>query len=830
MILNEMKRFLFSLFNLFFWSFVFFSCDDAKQLLDKDERDADTEPTISDISITAGVSDITNSKAQLYGYANINTDSVEAVFGIIYSTDKVLANGDTLLAQEIDSLNMYSVTARKLFKRTTYYYRSFVLMDSEYYYGEIKSFNTANNTAVPDYVDLGLSVKWATFNVGATSPEEFGDFYAWGETETKTDFSWKTYNFWNEKDSCVSKYCIEGTYVDGKKTLEPNDDVAHSEYGVDWRMPTDDECRELIENCTWSPYNMDGVDGYLFTSKIDGYTDRSIFLPDGGWYDSKAYHSNFDSLFLFINYWTSSNCEDDYEMKGLARLMGNGTIERCYGFLVRAVCPSENFKGSVRNRLYLPSMIKDISDASIFYEALAYTQLRDTLEKYMDTEYFYEDYSSTLFASHYYTNYSSSSVTFQTTNGMENVFYLDRRLFKYTIFVVPDSKLAEKYNIYSVDDLCRYAETIYPEGAGLAPYEEGSSLCQLISYHILPVELMPDHLNPSNDKIIKNRNYLDKYDVEDFYETILPHSVMRISTTYNGDTPVGTYINRKGTVNTENLIPGVKVHGAQTEGKTTIAMNGCFYFVDELLCYDDQTRKNVLDTRMRFMSTTLSPDFINSGARGRVVSDEKNRYNIGFTSDFCKNLDWTDNTLLFVKYLDTNSRSLYGDEVIFGGNFDVTLRLPPVPYDGTYEIRIWNNAASNRNTVCQFYFAGADRDWHFCDIPVILGNILHGRIPFAPDSDYDDMSGVEREAAIQANDNELRKSYYMKSPDIYLDNRNNPGCYRRIITQEEMKSDEHYYLRIRNCIEGDNASFSFSFIEVVPVSVYSGINGLEDRH
>ena len=825
-----MKRFLFSLFNVFFLSFVFFSCDDVKQLLDKDEKDVETKQGISDISITAEVSDITNSKAQLYGYAYINTDSVEAIFGIIYSRDKLLANGDTLLAQEIDSLKTYSVTAKNLLKRTTYYYRSFILMDSIYYNGEIKTFKTANNTAIPDYVDLGLSVKWATFNVGATSPEEIGDFYAWGETETKTDFSWRNYKYWDEIDSCVNKYCIEGTYVDGKKTLEPNDDVAHKEYGGNWRMPTDDECMELIDNCTWSPYNMDGVDGYLFTSKIEGFTDRSVFLPNGGWFDSEGYHSIFDSLFLCIGYWTSSNCEYDYQMQGLAQVMGNGEEERNIGFPVRAVCPSENFKGSVRNRKFLPSMIKEISDASIFYQALAYTRLIYSLEQYMDIDYYYEDNSSTLFASQYYRNYSSSSVTFQTTNGKENVFYLDRRLFKYTIFLVPDSKLAEKYNIYSVDDLCQYAETIYPEGAGLAPYEEGSSLSKLISYHILPVELMPDHLNPSNDEIIKNRNYLDEYDVEDFYETLLPHSVMRISSTYNGDTPIGTYINRKGTTKTENLIPGVKVNGAQTVGKTTIALNGCFYFVDELLCYDDQTRNNALDTRMRFMSTTLSPDFINSGARGRVVSDEKNRYNIGFTSDFCKNLDWTDNTLLFVKYLDTNSKSLYGDEVIFGGNFDVILRLPPVPYDGTYEIRIWNNAKCNRNTTCQFYFAGADRDWHFCDIPVNLQNILGGRIPFAPDSDYDGMSEVEREEAIQANDDELRKKSYMKSPDIYLDNRNDPSCYRYIITREEMKSDENYYLRIKNCIEEDNASFSFSFIEVVPVSVYSGIYGLEDRH
>ena len=122
-----------------------------------------------------------------------------------------------------------------------------------------------------DYVDLGLSVKWATRNVGATGPEQIGGYYSWGETETKQGIeSSLTYKF---RDG--HKY--NGT--DGKTVLDPEDDVAHVKLGGSWRMPTSDEISELIENCTWTWASVNGEIGFLITSNKPGYTDRSIFLP-----------------------------------------------------------------------------------------------------------------------------------------------------------------------------------------------------------------------------------------------------------------------------------------------------------------------------------------------------------------------------------------------------------------------------------------------------------------------------------------------------------------------------------------------------------------------
>ena len=129
-----------------------------------------------------------------------------------------------------------------------------------------------------EYVDLGLSVKWATCNMGASSPEEYGDYYAWGETETKSTYDWNTYKWCKGSENTLTKYCTDSDYgtVDNKTVLDPEDDVAHVKWGGNWRMPTDAEIEELRENCIWKWTTQNGKNGYKVTSKKNG---NSIFLP-----------------------------------------------------------------------------------------------------------------------------------------------------------------------------------------------------------------------------------------------------------------------------------------------------------------------------------------------------------------------------------------------------------------------------------------------------------------------------------------------------------------------------------------------------------------------
>ena len=146
-------------------------------------------------------------------------------------------------------------------------------------------------------VDLGLpsGLKWATCNVGATSPEEYGDYYAWGETTTKETYSWDTYK--HGDGETFSKY----NTTDGKTTLEASDDAATTNWGSAWRMPTDGEWTELRENCEWiwtDSYQTTGVAGYWVTGK----NGNTIFLPAAGYRDDDYLGGAGD----YGYYWSSS--------------------------------------------------------------------------------------------------------------------------------------------------------------------------------------------------------------------------------------------------------------------------------------------------------------------------------------------------------------------------------------------------------------------------------------------------------------------------------------------------------------------------------------------
>ena len=200
--------------------------------------------------------------------------------------------------------------------------------------------------AIPDThesVDLGLSVKWATCNVGADTPEGYGDYYAWGETETKSNYSWSTYEWCNGSYNTMTKYSNNSSYgyngfTDNKTVLDPEDDAAHVNWGGSWRMPTDAEWTELRNNCTWTWTTQNGVNGYRVTSNKTGYTDKSIFLPAAGYRnDASLYTVGTRGL-----YWSSSLSTDspygawsvDFYSSSVCRY---DYVDRSSGFSVRPV-------------------------------------------------------------------------------------------------------------------------------------------------------------------------------------------------------------------------------------------------------------------------------------------------------------------------------------------------------------------------------------------------------------------------------------------------------------------------------------------------------------
>ena len=191
-----------------------------------------------------------------------------------------------------------------------------------------------------EYVDLGLSVKWATCNIGASLPEQKGLLYAWGETKEKESYARGNYSFYENGDWLsslrLSKYVTKKRFgrVDNKKELDLNDDVAHVVWGGIWRMPTDYEMRELMELCIWEPVTYNGINGYFVRSKKYG-PERFIFLP---------YVDSQEGTIKSVSgcYWT--NTLYDYMVRS-ATILSFGQYgkhisfdSRYHGLPVRAVC------------------------------------------------------------------------------------------------------------------------------------------------------------------------------------------------------------------------------------------------------------------------------------------------------------------------------------------------------------------------------------------------------------------------------------------------------------------------------------------------------------
>ncbi len=192
-----------------------------------------------------------------------------------------------------------------------------------------------------EWIDLGLpsGLKWATCNVGATTPGGCGDYFAWGGTGPQDYYNWGTYRYGN--GSTMSKYCTKSGYgtVDNKTTLELADDAAHVNWGGKWRMPTKAEYDELMNttNCTWTWTTQNGVKGYKVTSKKNG---NSIFLPAAGYrdYGGTLYNAGSRGYFWSSSLGTRYNSGSAYSLDFNSSDVGWGNYDRCNGYSVRAVC------------------------------------------------------------------------------------------------------------------------------------------------------------------------------------------------------------------------------------------------------------------------------------------------------------------------------------------------------------------------------------------------------------------------------------------------------------------------------------------------------------
>lgn len=182
--------------------------------------------------------------------------------------------------------------------------------------------------APTEAVDLGLSIPWANMNLGAASQEEYGDCYAWGETETKDTFTFENYKWGESQRKYYSKYNIDESYgsLDYKFALDPEDDAAHVMLGSKWRIPSCAEIDELVEKCTAVNETINGIKCIKFT----GPNGKSIYIPNSSYSWGRELHESAPGQVSCLAFTTSSLVSRTYEdrYKGL-------TIRPVYGDLIR---------------------------------------------------------------------------------------------------------------------------------------------------------------------------------------------------------------------------------------------------------------------------------------------------------------------------------------------------------------------------------------------------------------------------------------------------------------------------------------------------------------
>lgn len=217
--------------------------------------------------------------------------------------------------------------------------------------GEVKtqSTPTKQNNVQNDRVDLGLpsGILWATCNIGASSPTDAGDYFAWGEKKSKDVYGWETYKLCRGSYNSIFKY----TDADDKSVLDSQDDVATSKLGSEWRMPTKEDMEELIEECKWDWNNQNGMLGW----KVTGKNGNSIFLPAAG--AASAYR--IAGVNELGRYWTSTRDKGDYSAYNLRFKDGRETIvvvddTRFYGRPIRPVFGTKKKVSSNSNPVATP--------------------------------------------------------------------------------------------------------------------------------------------------------------------------------------------------------------------------------------------------------------------------------------------------------------------------------------------------------------------------------------------------------------------------------------------------------------------------------------------
>lgn len=372
-------------------------------------------------------------------------------------------------------------------------------------------------------------------------------------------------------------------------------------------------------------------------------------------------------------------------------------------------------------------------------------------------------------------------------------------------------------------------------------------LNQFVAYHILPESLTYNTMVTFANEYgtyagqMKNRTASNFYvNVWEYWETMgIQRRLMKVTgyqKLVGGSRIISRAINRASKYNNKTYkedlgkmeILGIDI--AATNGDyTNNALNGWYYPIDQILLWNSDVPNKVLNERLRFDITSLFPEFLNNNIKQNRAAEKCGSGYWYFTPDYIDNVVAMSDETKFI-YLPNqgysggiNSWMNYQiDEFNIQGIFDFTMKLPPVPYTGTYEIRYGINANNNRG-MAQVYFGKNKNNLPAIGIPLDL-RTASGTNTDATGWVKDDVRNDEANAE---NDKSMRNLGFMKGPKYIQLDASNTGrsadqCLRKIIYTGVLEAGETYYIRFKSVLAGDTYEFFFDYLELVPKSVYAG--------
>lgn len=473
---------------------------------------------------------------------------------------------------------------------------------------------------------------------------------------------------------------------------------------------------------------------------------------------------------------------------------------------------------------YLPEKLLEDKNISLFASALTLTGLNDSLYDYIDPDYHVDPDSV------------YKPIPFHRTGATYYMYYPANRMKRFTVLAETNKVYAEA-GINSLDDLKAHAKEVYdemyPEDAGL--YDDDwtnrkNPLNRFVAYHLLPYYAAVNDFTISESGI----NYkttcamTNLIDCTDWYTTMMPGTIMKFSSP-----SAGLYINRKG-VGSKFTVEGVKVYtptemrtihdeelkeaGLHVDTLNQQALNGIYHYIDKVLEYNKETRDVVFNDRIRWNVITMSPEFLNVGARGNTDTQHLTGLKQVEGWDFHG----------IIPTLAVRERGVwmatYSDAVDLIGQFDVSFKLPPVP-ENTYEIRFAYGAGNDRGVV-QIYF-GEKGNLQPMGLPIDF------RV-WGGDPSIGWVADTEDNEENRAIDKAMHNRGYMKDMDSWNQGgsnnlRANNGKYRKILTTQRLDPNKEYWLRIKLVIDNAEAELPINYFEFCPKSVYAGLTA-EDTH